>query len=83
MAQLELGRDRIATIPLWVDDKSSFDIMDIRTNVIRWHAKHDIDAIFIDYIQLAHSRQAGRNREQEVTIVSQTCKQIARELNMV
>ena len=70
-------------LPLYIDDTSSMNIMELRNKARRAVHDHDIGIIIIDYLQLIQgsNRYAG-NRVQEVSEVSRGLKILARELKV-
>ena len=70
--------------PLFIDDTSSMNILQLRNKVRRFaHDHEDLGLVIIDYLQLLQGtdRYAG-NRVQEVTEISRGLKQLARELEV-
>lgn len=68
---------------LFIDDTPHISLFEFRSKARRLKAQHDIQMIVIDYLQLMTVADgAGRNREQEVSMVSRTLKGIAKELNI-
>lgn len=69
--------------PLYIDDTPSLSISEFRTKARRLAREHNIKMIIIDYLQLMNA--AGMkfgSREQEVSMISRSLKQIAKELNI-
>lgn len=68
----------------FVTDRPAMTLDQIRATIHRWHALHDLDAVFLDYIGLIGSSASGRrpeNRVQEVGAWARGLKQIAREID--
>jgi replicative DNA helicase len=66
---------------IYFDDSSMIEIMELRAKCRRLKAEHNIDAVFVDYLQLV--RASGmESREREISIISMTLKQIAKELEI-
>ena len=66
---------------IFFDDSSMIEIMELRAKCRRLKAEHNIDAVFVDYLQLI--RASGmESREREISIISMTLKQIAKELEI-
>ncbi len=66
---------------IYFDDSSMIEIMELRAKCRRLKAEHNIDAVFVDYLQLI--RASGmESREREISIISMTLKQIAKELEI-
>lgn len=70
-------------LPVYIDDTSSMNIMELRNKARRAMHDHDIGIILVDYLQLIQGsdRYAG-NRVQEVTEISRGLKILARELEI-
>jgi replicative DNA helicase len=58
------------------------DIDNIGAVVKAVKARENITFVVIDYMQLIRSESKGRNREQEVAYISNTCKRIAKECSV-
>lgn len=70
-------------LPLYVDDTSSLSIMELRSKARRLVREHGVRMIIIDYLQLmtAGGLKLG-SREQEVSTISRSLKQLAKELDI-
>lgn len=69
--------------PLFIDDTPSLSILELRTKARRLVREHQVKFIIIDYLQLMNA--AGMkfgSREQEVSMISRSLKQLAKELNI-
>jgi replicative DNA helicase len=75
---------KIANAPLFIDDKASPTINEIRAKARRMHRKHGIKVIGLDYLQLCKStsKQAMGSREREISDISSGLKALAKELNI-
>ncbi len=71
----------LASSPMYIDDSPALSIMELRAKCRRMKAEHNIQAIFIDYLQLLHEPRA-ESREREVSTISRALKQIAKELDI-
>lgn len=71
----------LADAPLYIDDSPMLSIMELRAKCRRLKSERDIQVIFIDYLQLITSPKA-ESREREISIISSSLKQIAKELNV-
>jgi replicative DNA helicase len=71
-------RDRI-----YIDDEASVTLGELVAKVRRHQARHGLDVLFVDYIQLIKSQaMKGRTREQEVAEISRTLKLLAKDLSI-
>ncbi len=69
--------------PLYIDDTASLSVFELRTKARRLVREHNIKMIIIDYLQLMNaSGMKFGSREQEVSMISRSLKQLAKELNI-
>lgn len=71
----------LAEAPLFIDDTPGISISEIRTKARRLQAEHGLRLVIVDYLQLVHGRNL-ENRVQEVSEISQSLKNLARELKV-
>ncbi|KZE71202.1 replicative DNA helicase [Paenibacillus sp. CMAA1739] len=82
-AKLTMGIAALSEAEIYIDDTPGVTVADIRAKCRRLKAEKGLGMIVIDYLQLIHGRgKAGENRQQEVSEISRTLKQIARELEV-
>ena len=67
--------------PLYIDDTAGMTIMELRAKTRRLKQRYDIQAVFVDYLQLMHTPQA-ENRQVEISTISRGMKALGRELNI-
>ncbi len=70
---------------IFIDDSPGITVNDIRAKCRRLKKQEGLGLIVIDYLQLIASSGRGRgqeNRQQEVSEISRTLKQLARELDV-
>lgn len=75
---------RMTNLPIYVSDKSQVTTTDIRSKAIKLKHQHGLDCLIIDYLQLisGDENNKNRNRENEVSQISRTCKLIAMDMNI-
>ena len=75
---------QLSHAPIYIDDTPALSIFELRAKCRRLKAKHDIQLIVIDYLQLMSSDtgKGGGNREQEIAAISRALKSIAKELDV-
>jgi replicative DNA helicase len=71
----------LAEAPIYIDDTPGISVMEIRTKARRLQLESDVKFLIVDYLQLVHGRNL-ENRVQEVSEISQSLKNLARELNI-
>jgi len=73
----------LSEAPIFIDDTSSANIMEMRTMARRLQSEHKLGLIIIDYLQLMEGRSNNSsNRVQEISEISRGLKQLAKELNV-
>lgn len=82
--QLHSRINKLSTAPIYIDDTPGLSIFDLRAKCRRLKMQYDIQMVIIDYLQLmtAGSSKGGGNREQEISSISRSIKEIAKELNV-
>lgn len=70
--------------PLWVDDSMTVAVNDVKARVRRLVAKHGIEFVVVDYLQLLTGQLNKRygNRAEEVADISRNLKMLAKECNV-
>ena len=81
--QLMARIKHLSGAPLYIDDTPSLSIFELRTKARRLVREHGVRMIIIDYLQLMNaSGMKFGSREQEVSMISRSLKQLAKELNL-
>ncbi|MCK4965342.1 MAG: replicative DNA helicase, partial [Dehalococcoidia bacterium] len=71
----------LSEAPIFIDDSPILRMVEMKSKARRLHYERGIDLIIVDYLQLV--RGDGREgRVQEVTEISRSIKELARELNV-
>ncbi len=74
---------RIANLPLFIDDTPSITPVEMRTKCRRLQHEYGLDIVMVDYMQLMSAGRAyENNRVQEISYISRSLKELARELNV-
>jgi len=74
---------KLANAPLYIDDTAGLSILQLRAKARRMHQQHGIKLVVIDYLQLLNaSGTRVENRQQEVAMISNGVKALAKELNV-
>lgn len=69
--------------PLYIDDTPSLSVFELRTKARRLRQEKKVEFIIIDYLQLMNATgMKYGSREQEVSMISRSLKQLAKELNI-
>ena len=81
--QLSYASQRLAELPLFIDDTPALTIGALRTRARRLKRRHDIGLIVVDYLQLLQgSGRAQDNRVNEISEISRGLKTLAKELQV-
>ncbi|MEN3007703.1 replicative DNA helicase [Pseudothermotoga sp.] len=81
--RLTVGASRLYKANIIVDDEPSLDPRTLRAKTRRMKREYNVDAIFVDYLQLMHTRGGSHeSRQQEISEISRSLKLLARELNI-
>ena len=80
--KLSQAMGELADAPIFIDDTPGISISEMRTKARRLQLDQGIKILIIDYLQLADPGRRYDNRVQEVSIVSQGMKNLARELKI-
>jgi len=80
--KLSEAMGELAEAPLYIDDTPGMNILEMRTKARRLQIERGVKLLIVDYLQLADSGRHFDNRVQEVSIISQSLKNLARELKI-
>lgn len=76
------AQEKIKKMKLFIDDSASIKLDEIIWKSRKQKEKNQLDLIIIDYLQLIPTNGVTDNRQQEVSKISRSLKQLARELNV-
>jgi replicative DNA helicase len=72
--------------PIWIDDSSDIDILELRAKARRLHAKEQarggLGLVIVDYLQLMRADASADSRVHQVGLMSRGLKILARELDV-
>ena len=81
--QLMTKTDALSKAPIFIDDSAALNMFELRAKCRRLKQKHDIQMVFVDYLQLMQGSADTRgNREQEISKISRQLKALAKELRI-
>ena len=73
---------RLTDLGIHIDDTPGLTPSALRSKAMLLDAKHGLDLLVVDYIQLMRSDGKERDRYQIVTAISQSLKALAKDLNL-
>jgi len=95
MSRLRLGRHteaeeakvmrahgHLGTAPIFIDDSAVLSVPEIRAKCRRLQADHGLDLVVVDYLQLLHGAGRADTRANEISSISRSLKELARELRV-
>jgi len=80
--KLSEAMGELAETPLFIDDTPALSVMEMRTKARRLQAEVGLKLLIVDYLQLVTPGRRFDSRVQEVTMISQSLKNLARELKI-
>ncbi len=79
--KLSLAMGELAEAQIFIDDTPGITVSEMRTKARRLQSEHGLKFLVVDYLQLIKGRNL-ENRVQEVSEISQSLKNLARELKI-
>jgi len=73
---------KLSECQIFIDDSGLISTGEILSRCRRLKSKHNIGLVVVDYLQLLKARRGIENREQQISDMSRSLKQIARDLNL-
>ncbi len=67
---------------LIIDDTPGLSVSELRSRCRKYKLEHNLDIIMIDYLQLMQGSRRSESRQQEISDISRSLKEIARELQV-
>ncbi|MGV6860502.1 MAG: replicative DNA helicase [Putridiphycobacter sp.] len=80
--QLHDNISKLEEAPIFIDDTPALSIFELRAKCRRLKMQYDIQLVIIDYLQLMTAGLKSGNREQEISMISRSIKEIAKEINV-
>lgn len=79
--KLARSSSQLAESKIFIDDTPGITVAEVRSKCRRLKMNHGLDLIMIDYLQLMSGGGKQENRQQEISTISRSLKEIAREMN--
>jgi replicative DNA helicase len=67
---------------IFIDESAGLNMFELRAKARRLKSRHDLKLIIVDYLQLMSGDGRAENRQQEVSAISRSLKQLGRELHL-
>ena len=81
-SRLVRGVGRLAEAPIYIDDTPALSVMEIRAKARRLCAEKKVGMFVIDYLQLVRGPRGSESRQIEISLLSQSLKALAKELDV-
>jgi replicative DNA helicase len=72
----------LSASPIFIDDTAGAGIMEMRAKTRRLKLERGLDLLIVDYLQLMSGRGQYESRQQEISDISRSLKEMAKELSI-
>ncbi len=72
----------LSDVQVYIDDTPAISPLELRTKSRRLYSENGLDLVVVDYLQLMRGDSRNENRVQEISYISRSLKELARELNV-
>lgn len=80
--KLKLSAEALARARIFLDETPGLTVMEMKAKARRLKMEHNLDVLFIDYIQLMRPGGRFENRNQEMAFISRSLKELAKEIQI-
>jgi len=80
--RLKLGAEVLSQAKIFVDETPALTVMEMKAKARRLKMEQNLDLLFVDYIQLMRTTARFENRNQEISFISRSLKELAKELQI-
>lgn len=80
--KLTTSAGRLYDAPLFIDDSSNINVLEMRAKARRLKMEHGLSLIIVDYLQLMRGKSNMERREQEISDITRSLKALAKELKV-
>jgi len=80
--RLKLAAEVLSQAKIYVDETAALTVMEMKAKARRLKMEHHLDLLFIDYMQLMRGGSRFENRTQEISYISRSLKELAKELQI-
>ncbi len=83
MARLGQAAGPLGSAPVFIDDTPGLNVMELRAKCRRIKQKEGkLGLVMVDYLQLMKGHEKTQSREQEISSISRSLKELAKELDV-
>ncbi|MBM3285596.1 MAG: replicative DNA helicase [Candidatus Aminicenantes bacterium] len=80
--KLKLSAEALSRARIYLDETPGLTVMEMKAKARRLKMENNLDALFIDYIQLMRPGGRFENRNQEMAFISRSLKELAKEIQI-
>ncbi len=80
--KLKLAGEALGRAQIFIDESAALTIMEMKAKCRRLKMEQRLDIVFVDYIQLMRTGGRFENRNQEMSFISRSLKELAKELRI-
>ncbi|MBI3252554.1 MAG: replicative DNA helicase [Candidatus Omnitrophica bacterium] len=73
---------KLSEAPIYIDDTPGISVLELKAKARRLKSQFDIKLLILDYLQLMQGSAGSESRQQEISEISRSLKELARELNI-
>jgi replicative DNA helicase len=74
--------DKLSQSQIYIDDTPALDILKLRARARRMAAEKKVGMVIVDYLQLMETPRGMDSRQQEISYISRSLKNLAKELKI-
>jgi replicative DNA helicase len=74
--------DKLSQSPIYIDDTPALDILKLRARARRMATEKKVGMIVVDYLQLMEAPKGIESQQQEISFISRSLKNLAKELRI-
>jgi replicative DNA helicase len=79
---LSIAVGSLAEAPIYLDDTPGMSVLEVRAKARRLKAEKDVGLIIVDYLQLMTGPKGSESRQQEISQISRSLKNLAKEIDL-
>jgi replicative DNA helicase len=82
LEKLRLAAETLAPARIFLDETPGLTVLEMKSKARRLKMEGNLDILFVDYMQLMRTSQRFENRNQEMSYISRSMKELAKELQI-
>jgi replicative DNA helicase len=80
--RLRLAAETLSQAKIYIDESAALTVMEMKARCRHLKMEGHLDIVFVDYIQLMRTGGRFENRNQEMSFISRSLKEMAKELHI-